>query len=145
MPSREKIYQLTSLFGCEYREGRASSSPQFRPDTGATQKDGHLPDAEVMVNEEADEPPAHDMNVLPHMYAEEEGAILFPNIEAAPIGPNVEDWVPEGDIENKGAAKPAKKPRGVLRVQPGALRGGVLSRAEVPAPSGARRGLLRIA
>ena len=92
LPSREKIHQLTALFGCECREGRPENSPLFRPNLGAAQQDGHLLGGEVLMNEESvGQAPAHDPKRLPHMYPKTEADQLFPTIEAAPIGPNVED------------------------------------------------------
>jgi hypothetical protein len=43
LPSKDKIHQLTSLFGCEYRTGRAEGAPLLRPHSSDGQKVGHLP------------------------------------------------------------------------------------------------------
>ena len=44
LPSRDKIHQLTALFGRECPEGRAASVPLLRPHGVEGQKDGHLSD-----------------------------------------------------------------------------------------------------
>ena len=31
LPSKDKVHQLVRLFGCEYRDGRASAAPLLRP------------------------------------------------------------------------------------------------------------------
>ena len=38
----------------------------------------------------------HDESKLPHMYSAEEGARLFPVIDAAPEQPNVHDYIDDG-------------------------------------------------
>ena len=73
LPSKEKIHQLTALFGCEYREGRAQSAPLLRPNVDPGQQGDHLPGDDgydplpnLMV-----EAKAHYPNILPHMYDHE--------------------------------------------------------------------------
>ena len=96
LPSREKVHQLLGLFGCEYRDGRAASPPLLRPHghngrEGGRSTDDPLP---TFVAEIEREP--HDINVLPHMHSPELINKLFPTIDAASEGINVEDFVPEG-------------------------------------------------
>ncbi|MDE0779072.1 MAG: hypothetical protein OSB43_22550, partial [Nocardioides sp.] len=127
VPSKEKVHQLVALFGCEYRDGRAASAPQFRPHESDGQKDGHLPNADLMLNEETLEPPPHDIELLPHLHPDAEAEFLFPVIVAAPLGPNVEDWNPveeRADGQAKVDDSATKKPRGFLRV---ARRGGLVT------------------
>ena len=106
---------------------------------------------QMLLSEEPVEPPPHDLDVLPHMYSEEDAALLFPIITAAPIGPNVEDWRPGDDgASGDAAAYGEKKPRGFLRERRSDARASTAtSRAAAvaagPAAAGARRGLLRIA
>ena len=57
LPSREKVHQLMSLFGCEYREGRAKSAPMLKKKTPMTSID-ELPggdDIEMHVIRDLDE------------------------------------------------------------------------------------------
>ena len=42
LPSKDKIHQMTALFGCECREGRAETAPPLRPNAAHGQQGGHL-------------------------------------------------------------------------------------------------------
>ena len=124
LPSKEKIHQLTALFGCEYREGRAASAPLLRPHGSDGQKGGHMPVSE----DEAQPAYALDeiLKKLPHEYPKSERDRMFPVIEAAEEGPNIDDWNPDTEIRKKpedhdshvsqpGVRSVAVKPRGILR------------------------------
>ena len=50
LPSREKVHQLLSLFGCEYREGRAAAAPLLRPIGSDGREGGHSADDCVSVH-----------------------------------------------------------------------------------------------
>ena len=100
LPSREKVHQLMGLFGCEYRSGRAATAPLLRP-LDVDGRQGDHPASNVLPTFLVkDEPPAHDPNILPHMYSEAEILRLFPTISAAAAPINVEDWkeVTEDDM-----------------------------------------------
>ncbi len=43
LPSKDKIHQLTALFGREYRDGSALTAPQLRPNVNPAQQGDHLP------------------------------------------------------------------------------------------------------
>jgi hypothetical protein len=70
LPSKDKIHQLTSLFGCECREGRAATAPLLRPNAANGQQGGHLPGddgyEDPLPNFAVGEAQAHDPNILPH-------------------------------------------------------------------------------
>jgi len=118
LPSKDKIHQLTALFGCEYREGRAASAPLLRPNAVEGQQDGHLPDDEPLPNFVVSEAVPHDPKVLPHMHCDEDIDKLFPKIEAAPEVANTHDWIPEADAE----AEREFQVRGVMREERGHVR-----------------------
>jgi len=96
--SREKIHQLVSLFGCQYREGRAAAAPLLRPMDVDGRTGGHstvdtydpLPTFATSI-----EAQLHDESRLPHMHSKEEIVKLFPTIEAAPACDNADDWTPK--------------------------------------------------
>ena len=130
LPSKDKIHQLTALFGCEYREGRAETAPLLRPNVAPGKQGGHLSGDDrfeplpkfVM----ADATP-HDPSVLPPMYSDEMINKLFPQIVAPTQIPNGQDWIPgdcfrEQEVGDTGdkpqRSKPAAQPeqrRGVRR------------------------------
>jgi hypothetical protein len=108
LPSREKVHQLLTLFGCEYREGRAASAPQLRPmeddREGGHPIDSHLP----AFSAEDFEAELHDVTRLPHMHTTTEIKKFFPTITAAPECQNSFDWEPnmkeemrDSNIRNK--------------------------------------------
>ena len=111
LPSKEKIHQLTALFGCEYREGRAATAPLLRPAEKDGQQGGHLPDVEPLPHYVIHEAQPHDPRVLPHMHDDDDLDKLFPKIEAAPETANSKDWDPESDAEFQRQARV----RGVMR------------------------------
>ena len=41
LPSREKVHQLLSFFGSEYREGRPAAAPLLRPHGSDSRQGGH--------------------------------------------------------------------------------------------------------
>ena len=101
MPSKDNIHQLTSLFGCEYREGRSATAPLLRPNV--EQQDGHLLDVDTdhdplphFVIHEAE---AHDGSMLPHQYEKKNIESMFPKILAPKGIINDDDWIPEGNDE----------------------------------------------
>ena len=100
LPSKDKIHQLTSLFGCEYRTGRAEGAPLLRTHSSDGQKVGHLPVARLLphFNVDFDKIEPHDESVLPHLHEFEYARKMFPMIEAAEPQPNLDDWIP-GDTE----------------------------------------------
>ena len=110
LPSRQKIHQLTALFGCEYREGRSATAPLLRPHGSDRQQDGHLSEVDPLPSFTLAEAQVHDINVLLHLHGENEIDKMFPKIEAAPETGNSRDWIPAGDDPAGGHG-----PRGVLR------------------------------
>ena len=99
LPSKDKIHQLTSLFGCEYREGRSATAPLLRPNI--EQQDGHLPDGEnyddPLPHFAIREAKVHDGNMLPHQYEKKDIEEMFPLITAPGEIVNDQDWIPEGN------------------------------------------------
>ena len=93
LPSREKVHQLMSLFGCEYRSGRAKAAPLLRPLGNDNQQAGHLDDVDPLPTFLAEEGEIHDESRLPHLYDEDEIEKHFPLIAAAPAQQNCEDWI----------------------------------------------------
>ena len=68
-------------------------APLLRPQTtnedqGGQSSDGYLPAFGVQEGE------LHDVEILPHMYDDDESRRLFPLLEAPPPSDNVEDWQP---------------------------------------------------
>ena len=130
LPSKDKIHQLTALFGCEYREGRAATAPLLRPTTVTGQQGGHLPDDDghdPLPNFVLADAKPHDPNKLPHMYDDETIDEMFPKIEAPAQIINDEDWT-QGDCfwkdqnddvtqsaRRKTTAAQPERRRGVLR------------------------------
>ena len=93
LPSREKVHQLLSLFGCEYREGRAAAEPLLRPHGSDSRQGGH-PTHDPLPTFVAElEAELHDINLLPHMHTKVEIDKKFPTIPAAPGPRNAEDFV----------------------------------------------------
>ena len=111
LASKEKIHQLTALFGCEYREGRAASAPLLHPHGVDGQQDGQLSGVDPLPSFTLAEAEIHDINVLPHMHRECDIDRMFPKIEAAPETANSRDWIPENEDPAVGPARA----RGVLR------------------------------
>ena len=108
LASRDKVHQLVKLFGCECRSGRSAAAPLLRPqdsteDKGGQSSEGHLPhfSVDAVVNDVV-EPPAHDIRVLPHMHDEADIKRLFLTLNAPPLGENVEDWKPDGEVTMEG-------------------------------------------
>ena len=93
LPSKDKLRQLTFLFGCEYRVGRAAIAPLLRPH-GSEKQGGNLLAGEVLPNFVVDEVGQWDLGELPHLKDGNEIARLFPRIAAAPLVPNADDWEP---------------------------------------------------
>ena len=102
LPSREKVHQLMTLFGCEYREGRAESAPLLRPHG---REGGHPADDPLPTFVAEVEPLLHDIRLLPHMHPTKDIERLFPTINAAPGINNDDDFSPNGDRERKGTRK----------------------------------------
>ena len=102
LPSKDKIHQLTALFGCEYREGRSATAPLLRPNIG--QQDGHLSDVEngddPLPHFVIREAKVHDGNMLPHQYEKKEIEDMFPMITAPEGIINDDDWSP-GDNDGE--------------------------------------------
>ena len=93
LPSRDQIHQLTSLFGCECRDGRAASAPLLRPHGAEGQKGGHLSDDNVLPNFNQYEAELHDEKMLSQLSKPEFILKTLPKVEAANIQPDLEDWV----------------------------------------------------
>ena len=90
LPSSIKIAQLVKLFGCECREGRSAAAPLLRPaefteGEGGQPSGGHLPAFEMPEAE------AHNIDLLPHLHAEDDLERFFPLLRASPAGENVEE------------------------------------------------------
>ena len=82
-----------ALFGCEYRDGRATSAPLLRPHGGDDREGGHSIDDELLPTFVADLHAApHDINLLPHMHSTTDIDRLFPTIDAAPGVSNDDDF-----------------------------------------------------
>jgi hypothetical protein len=114
LPSKDKIHQLTSLFGCEYRTGRAEGAPLLRPHDVAGQKDGHLLDDNVLPNFNVCEAELHNEKLLPHLYEADYINRTFPRLEAADAQPNIEDWIP-GDTEGWESTEEEKESEATRR------------------------------
>ena len=79
--SRPKLDQLISLFQCEFLEGRAAAAPALRKEgLRAFDANDLMEDALKFAGDE--EPEAHDPEVLPHDYLEDEMQRYFPQISA---------------------------------------------------------------
>ena len=98
LPSREKVHQLLGLFGCEYREGRAESAPLLRPNDIDGRQGGQPVVDEILPTYVAE---MHDASRLPHKHSDTEIADLFPTIDAAAAVDNAEDWLPDGEQEQR--------------------------------------------
>ena len=99
LSSRERIDQLVELFNSEYRDGRASTAPALR-------KTKTAPEAQAMTvgtvkarttttttttttsahDDTNNESPAHDPDILPHMYEQHDMDKLFMKAEAPEEG-----------------------------------------------------------
>ena len=110
LPSREKVHQLMSLFGCEYRAGRAESAPLLRPAGSSGQQGSHLADVDPLPTfVVAAEGEIHDEKLLPHLYPAGEIRRMFPKIDAAPPIQNSDDWSPEAEVEHEKQRKGARR------------------------------------
>ena len=98
LPSKDKIHQLTALFGCEYRSGRAECAPLLRPHSVDGREGAHPTTGDALPAFSAVEAPVHDITRLPHLHGEQEIAEYFPRIEAAPQVANTEDWQPGENV-----------------------------------------------
>ena len=126
LPSKDKIHQLTALFGCEYREGRATTAPLLRPNVAPGQQGDHLPGADghdPLPNFMFDSV-AHDPNKLPHMYDYVALEEMFPLIKAPVEIANDKDWTP-GDCfwEQQSDDVSVDDRRRIRTVQPERRRG----------------------
>jgi hypothetical protein len=99
LPSKDKVHQLLALFGCEYRSGRAASAPLLRPD-GSDGRQGGQPTGDDPLPTFSLEGELHDESMLPHLYSNDEIERMFPQIQAAPVQPNAEDWIPSADRDH---------------------------------------------
>ena len=72
LPSRDKVYQLVRLFGCEYRDGRAASAPLLRP----MEQCGDVNAVDVL-------------DILPHLLPADEIDRQFPRVDAPAAGDEV--------------------------------------------------------
>ena len=86
-----------SLFGCEYREGKAASAPLLRPH-GNDREGGHPADDPLptFIADLKCEP--HDPNELPHLHSADDIQRLFPSIDAAPEPANSKDYKVDGGV-----------------------------------------------
>ena len=89
LPSKDKIHQLTFLFGRECRSGRAACAPFLRLHDVGGQKDGHLPDDNVLPNFNVYEADLHNEKRLPHQYEPDYIRRAIPRLEAAASQPNL--------------------------------------------------------
>ena len=96
LSSKDRIDSLVLLFGCEFRGGRPASAPLLRTqalveyqdrcrEVLALQKCQPACRSDIVSNvvgceysEGVPEGELHDPDVLPHMYSEQEAAVLFP-------------------------------------------------------------------
>ena len=78
LPSKEKIHQLTRLFGVEYRTGRAGAAPLLRPHSDPDRKGGHPATGDALPAFGIAEATPHDCSRLPHQYEPEDINRLFP-------------------------------------------------------------------
>ena len=92
LSSREKVHQLVSLFGCEYREGRPASAPLLRPHGSESRQGGHPAKDPLPAFMNDFEAEIHDINILPHLHSKNDIEKLFPTIPAAPGPSNAEDF-----------------------------------------------------
>ena len=95
LSSRERINQLVELFGCEYRQGRSAAAPELRKaklDKQTLNIHVAQMDPAVGPDETNNQSPAHDPDVLPHMYDQTERDRIFdkavapPEMDCAPTG-----------------------------------------------------------
>ena len=70
--------QLVEILNCEYRDGRASTAPQLNKDT-VPLPDGHVATLDDDINNQG---PAHDPDILPHNYNDEDLKSMFPRAVA---------------------------------------------------------------
>ena len=98
LPSKDKIHQLTRLFGCEYRAGRSMAAPLLRPQSPGGGEGGQPPAAHLPTFNFV-ERAAHDINILPHMHSDDDIELLFPIIDAPAEGENVNDWEPVEELK----------------------------------------------
>ena len=61
LTSRDRVTQLIELLNCEYRDGRSTIAPELRPAAINAIQSEHDPDSN-------NQSPAHDPDVLPHLY-----------------------------------------------------------------------------
>ena len=86
LSSRERVNQLVELFNCGYREGRASTALQLKKDT-VPMTDGHVASLD---DDDNNHGPAHDPDILPRSYNDEDPNNLFPRA----VAPKDPDGVP---------------------------------------------------
>ena len=84
--SRDRVNQLFELFNCEYRDGRASTAPQLKKDT-VPLSEGHVATLDDDINNQG---PAHDPDILPQHYNDEDLNNMFPRA----VAPEDPDGVP---------------------------------------------------
>ena len=72
LPSKDKVHQLTKLFGCEYRAGRSTAAPLLRPQKKDGGGDGGPPAAGHLPTFGVAEPSAHNVSILPHMHSDKD-------------------------------------------------------------------------
>ena len=96
LPSKNKVHQLMGLFGCGCREGRAALPPLLRPHGVGGRKGGQSTDGDLLPTFSL-EGGLHDESLLPYLHSSTEIKRMFPEIQAAPIQPDAEDWTPSAD------------------------------------------------
>ena len=95
LTSSDRVTQLTELFNCEYRDGRAESAPMLRKDklkkVNAVYATYRAPAEYGPKAQDPDDDyahiPLHDPDVLPHEYLQEDLDQLFP-LAVAPEEPD---------------------------------------------------------
>ena len=106
LPSKDKVHQLMSLFGCEYREGRAASAPLLRPHGGDDREGGHPIDDPLPTFLATYEREPHNPSLLPHLHSADDILKLFPTIDAAPGPINDKDFEVDKEVSTRVSSDP---------------------------------------
>ena len=93
MPTRDRLAQLSRLFGCKYLDGRAAAAPAMREAAGTRRTMASKCDP-VMV--------AEDETVVPHLFGDRHVAVSYPAVPVASEQRPAEDHVYNRDDDLLG-------------------------------------------
>ena len=100
LASKDRVHNLTELFGCSFRSGRSDAAPLLRKKDDAEKdgfgdlgNDGDL-DCDLF-DADFEDAKLHDADTLPHSYCQDDLDHLFPIIHAADAEYDLLDWNPE--------------------------------------------------